>query len=194
MFKFAMGFLYVTPHGIIANMNQLARFLTASIFLLALDVRPVVAVFSESQIKSAYVLNFIKFAEWPAGANDELTLCVVGSNVLDGELSMLDGRKVGDRKLHVVQYAGTESNLNSCKAVFIGESEHRHFVSIIKALGDSSTLTVSDIEDFAENGGCIGLRYLDNRIVFEVNLATLRKSGLHLPGQLLNLAYYVFGR
>ena len=154
------------------------------------------AELSEGQIKSAYVLNFVKFAEWPVGskANDKVTLCVVGANVLGGALSALDGRKAGGRELRVVQYTNVDNELNSCHVVFIGESEQHHFVSIIKALGDSPALTISDIENFAEKGGGIGLLYRENKIIFEVNLASAQKSKLRLPAQLLNLASYIFGR
>jgi len=152
---------------------------------------------SEGQIKSAYVLNFTKFIEWPAGvigADGHVTLCVVGSDVLDGALLSLDGRKAGNRQLHVVQYANADANLNACHVVFIGESERHRFASIVKALGDSPALTISDIDNFAEKGGCIGLLYRENKIIFEVNLASAQKSRFRFPSQLLNLAASVFGR
>jgi hypothetical protein len=152
---------------------------------------------SEGQVKSAYVLNFAKFAEWPVGQvlpDNKLTLCVVGNNVLGGALSALDGRRAGSRELRVVQHANADENLSVCHIVFIGDSEQRRVIAIIKALGDSPVLTISDIEDFAERGGCIGLLYHENKIVFEVNVASTQKSKLHLPSQLLNLASYVFGR
>jgi hypothetical protein len=154
------------------------------------------AELSEDQIKAAYVFNFVKFVGWPAGvgADDKVTLCVVGSNVLGGALSGLDGRNAGGRQLHVIQHASTDENLSSCQVVFIGESEQRHFVAILKSLADTPTLTISDIEDFAEKGGCIGLLYRENKIIFEVNLASAQKSKLRLPAQLLNLASNVFGR
>jgi len=150
----------------------------------------------EGRIKSAYVLNFAKFVEWPNGTewvDDKVTLCVVGNDVLGGALEELDGRKAGGRELRVVQHSAA-SDLHSCQMVFIGESEQRRFGSIIKALGDSPVLTISDIDDFAEKGGCIGLRYREDKIVFEVNLASTQRLRLHLPSQLLNLASYVFGR
>ena len=151
---------------------------------------------TESQVKTAYVLNFVKFVEWPAGSigADKLTLCVVGNDVLGGALLGLDGRKAGGRELHVVQRRNAEDNLRDCNVVFIGASEHRRFLALVMALGDSPALTISDIENFAEKGGNIGLGFRDNKIVFEVNLASIRKSKLRLPGQLLNLASYVYGR
>ena len=180
---------------VILQIMPAIRFLIFSVLLLALDVRFAMAGLSEDQIKSAYVLNFINFAEWPAGAtaDNNVTLCVVGNNVLGGMLSTLDGSIEGKRKLHVVQYSSADSKLNRCQVVFIGESEQRHFVSIIKSLDAAPVLTISDIEDFAEKGGDIGLRYRDDKIVFEINLVSVQKSRLRLPGQLLLLASYVFG-
>lgn len=77
--------------------------------------------------------------------------------------------------------------------VFIGESAQRRLIPILKALANSPILTISDIENFAERGGGIGLLYRDNKIVFEINLASTQKARLRLPGQLLKLASYVFG-
>lgn len=151
---------------------------------------------SEDQIKSAYVFNFAKFVEWPAGSTGtgKLTICVIGSNVLGGALSTLDGRKAGNRELQVIQNLGAGDNLNICHLVYIGASEQRRFVSIIKSLGEKPPLTISDIENFAEKGGSIGFVYHANKIVFEINLASVQRSKLRLPGQLLNLASYVFER
>ena len=178
------------------HMNLIIRFLILSVLLLGLEIQPCIAELSESQVKAAYVLNFVKFTEWPVGSgtDSQVTLCVVGSNVLEGALAALNGRKVGGRELHVVNYANADSELGSCRVVFIGESEQRHFVPIIKSLGDFPQLTISDIDDFAEKGGCIGLRDLENKVVFEINLTPMQRLKLRFPGQLLNLASHVFGR
>ena len=151
---------------------------------------------SEDQIKSAYVYNFAKFVEWPAGAprDDKIVLCVVGNDVLGGTLSALEGRKAGGRELHIVQHTNASDSLNTCHLIYIGASEQRRFVAIIKALGETPALTISDIENFAEKGGSIGFVFRGNKIVFEVNFASVQKSKLRLPSQLLNLASYVFGR
>jgi hypothetical protein len=152
---------------------------------------------SADRVKSAYILNFARFVEWPdtpVRDDDRIKLCVVGSNVLGSVLLELDGRRVGSRELHVVQYANADRSLVDCHVVFIGASEERHLVSIIRSLEDAPVLTISDIDDFAERGGGIGLRYREDKIVFEINLASAQKARLRLPGQLLNLASRIFRR
>ncbi len=151
---------------------------------------------SEAQIKAAYLYNFAKFVEWPETLPQDapISLCVVGSNVLDGELQILNGRKAGEHELKVVQLGYADQNLSSCQLLFIGNSEQQRFVVTLKALNDASALTLSEIEDFAEKGGGISLLFRDNKVVFEVNLEPIRRAGLRLPGQLLNIATHVYGR
>lgn len=181
------------------RLNRRISALASKVFMLVFFAWPHLGLagnMTEDQIKSAYVFNFAKFVEWPAGTGttDKVTLCIIGNDVLGGSLAALDGRKAGNRELHVVKSPEADGHLNDCHLVFIGASEQRRFVAILKSLGDTPPLTISDIDDFSEKGGGIGLLYRENKIVFEVNLASVQKSKLRLPAQLLNLASYVFGR
>lgn len=152
---------------------------------------------SEAQIKAAYLYNFAKFVEWPEAAEPvtaDINLCVVGNNVLDGALQSLDGRKAGERSLKVTPHSSADTSLADCHLLFVGVSEQQRMVPILKNLGSAPVLTLSDIADFAEKGGGIALLFRDNKVVFEVNLESIRNAGLRLPGQLLNIATHVYGR
>ena len=167
------------------------------LFLFAgLGLQPCRAELTEVQIKSAYIFNFIKFAEWPAGAvrpGEKLKLCVIGNDQLYASLSELEGRRAGEYELHVAR-PGTGENWLSCQVLYIGEQEQRRLVPIIKSLGNAPVLTISDIPGFAERGGGIGLLQRNDRMLFEVNLASTRKAGLRLSSQMLNLAANIFGK
>jgi hypothetical protein len=162
--------------------------------LAGIGTMPCRAELSEPQVKSAYVFNFIKFVEWPAAAlaDNKIRLCVIGDNELRTLLAMLDGRRIGERELQVVPDAA--GSLNACHVLYIGDQERRRIPPIIKSLSNASVLTISDIPDFAERGGGIGLLHRDDRMLFEVNLASTRKAGLRLSGQMLNLAANIFGK
>jgi hypothetical protein len=154
------------------------------------------AELSELQVKSSYVFNFIKFVEWPSATikpGDKINLCVIGNNELQASLSALEGRKVGANTIQIIPHNGNES-LKTCHVLFIGEQEQRRLVPIIKSLGDAPVLTISDIPGFAERGGSIGLLNRNDKMLFEVNLASTRKAELRLSGQMLNLAANIFGK
>jgi hypothetical protein len=168
------------------------RFLLS--LLLATGMQNGRAELSEAQVQSAYIFNFIKFAEWPAAAikpGDKIRLCTVGGEGLRATLAALDGRKVGE---YLLQVMPGNSELASCHVLYIDAQEQRRYIPILKSLGTAPVLTISDIPDFAEHGGGIGLLRHNDKIVFEVNLASTRKAGLQLSGQMLNLAANIFGK
>ena len=76
------------------------------LFLLALtSAQPCHAGFSEQQVKSAYVLNFIKFVEWPPPAfrspKDPILLYVVGKDPIGDSIDGLNGKTVSGRQVVV---------------------------------------------------------------------------------------------
>lgn len=177
-------------------MKKVSRFIPVLFLFVWLDAKPCFAALSEVQIKSAYVYNFIQFVEWPINAvktNDKLKVCVIGDNELLTSLSTLNGRKAGEHELQVMR-ADSTAVWNTCHVLYIGEHEQRRFIPIIKSLGTAPVLTISDIPDFALRGGGIGLLYRNNKMQFEVNLASTRQAGLRLSSQMLNLAANVLGK
>lgn len=155
------------------------------------------AELTELQIESAYVFNFIKFVEWPPATlrdGEKLRLCVVGNEELHTSLATLNGRKAGAYELQVMPRSTDSLGYNACHVLYIDVQEQRRFIPILKSLGSRPVLTISDIPDFAERGGNIGLLYRENKVLFEINLASTRKAGLRLSSQMLNLAANVFGR
>ncbi|MBI5007895.1 MAG: YfiR family protein [Nitrosomonadales bacterium] len=179
-------------------MKNTPGFLLSLVLVLAtMAALPCRAELSELQVKSAYVFNFIKFVKWPASAvkpEGRIRLCVIGSKDLRASLATLDERRVGEYVLHVAPYPDSTEELNDCNVLYIGEHEQRRHLQIIKSLGNAPTLTISDIQGFAERGGGIGLLHRDEKLLFEVNLASTRKAGLQLSGQMLNLSANVFGK
>ena len=118
---------------------------------------------------------------------------MIGNDDLHASLSALDGRKVGEYEIQIVPHTGNEV-LNACHVLYIGEHEQRRLVPIIKSLGAAPVLTISDIPGFAERGGSIGLLNRNDKMLFEVNLASTRKAELRLSSQMLNLAANIFGK
>jgi hypothetical protein len=75
--------------------------------------------------------------------------------------------------------------------VFVGRAEQGRFKTVLAKLARLPILTVSDIGDFAQTGGMIGLVEAEPGIRFAINLAVARQANLKLSSQLLKLATIV---
>lgn len=152
------------------------------------------AEFDEYAVKAAYLYNFAKFVEWPpetlADADTPLRICIAGDNPFGGALATLSDKTVGSHRVEVRLVPAT-TGLDKCHIVFIGRAEQGRFKALLAKLGRLPILTVSDIGDFAQAGGMIGLVEADQRIRFDINLAATRQANLKLSSQLLKLATIV---
>ena len=150
--------------------------------------------FDEYAVNAAYLYNFAKYVEWPPGtfasADAPLLICIVGDNPFGDALAALSGKTVGDHPVEV-RHIPTAMGLDQCHVVFVGRAEQGRFKALLAKLARQPILTVSDISDFAQTGGIIGLVEADQRIRFDINLTATRQAHLKLSSQLLKLATIV---
>lgn len=151
---------------------------------------------SEYQVKAAFIYNFVRFVEWPADApamrDRDFSVCIVGQDPFGAAFASVEGRLVSGRPLRVRRDVRLD-DAATCHVAFIPESEERRYQALLKFLGTTPILTISDIEGFAEAGGAIGLFVLDNRLKFDANFATLQRTNLKVSSQVLRLARTVYG-
>jgi len=165
--------------------------------LQPLRAEAVAAEFSAPQVKAAFLYNFAKFVDWPAGAfateRSPLVLGVLGQDpVGDAATELLAGKTVKGRPLEIRSVSSPEEAIR-CHLLFISSTELSLLDRTLPALQRHSVLTVSDGERFAELGGVIGLMTVDQRIRFEINAQAARDAGLEISSQLLSLATTVHG-
>jgi hypothetical protein len=78
--------------------------------------------------------------------------------------------------------------LSACDVLLIGDSESGRLPEVIAAVADDPVLTVSELPEFAELGGMVCLRKVDNKLRFDVNVAAARRAGIALAVDVLQLA------
>ena len=146
---------------------------------------------SEAQLRAAYLVNFLKYVEWPAtstGAN----ICVLGRDSLAGPLASYEGRLIQGREIRIRRVSQPEQ-LADCQEVFVPDGDEERFAGAIRNLGRQPVLTVGENARFVEQGGGVALVRVDNRLVFDVNLPVLQRAGLKVSPQMLRLARDVVG-
>jgi hypothetical protein len=151
----------------------------------------------ESDVKAAFILNFIKFVEWPSSAfsspEDPILISVVGNDPMGDSIDGLGGKTVSGRKV-VVRKAGNLASLERCHILFVGASEKASLAPALGAVQRWPVLTVGDFEGFAGRGGTIGFIRQENRVGFEINEESARKAGLKVNAKLLYLGKSVRSR
>lgn len=147
----------------------------------------------EFQVKAAFLLNFARFVEWPAGAlvEDTFTIGILGRDTFGSALDSLAGKTVRGRRVVVRRYEDPE-DAREAAILFISASEKRVLPRILKTLRGNSILTVGDTKDFGRSGVMINLLLLHKRVGFEINLAAAQRDGLQISSNLLKLAQGVF--
>lgn len=146
---------------------------------------------SEAQLRAAYLVNFLKYVEWPA-ANAGATICVLGRDTLAAPLATYEGRAILGRVIRI-RRVNQPDQLADCQEVFVPEGDEERFAGAIRNLGRQPVLTVGENARFVEQGGGVALVRVDNRLVFDVNLGALQRAGLKVSPQMLRLARDVVG-
>ena len=149
----------------------------------------------EYQVKAAFLLNFVKFIEWPPEAFQSerapITLCVFGHDPFDSALDdIIRGRTVNNRAI-LARRINELRDLKSCQLVFVSAAEDKRLPEVLNSLKDTSAIVVGEGESFAERGGGIQFFLEDNRLRFAVNVEAVQKARLRLSSKLLALARIV---
>ena len=152
------------------------------------------------QVKAAYLYNFAKFVRWPDDVFEDdkapVLIGVLGNDpfghVLDDTVK---GKKIGERPIQIQRFDWNKeedrSRLLDCHVLYISSSEQYRFDDIHEALDKHPMLLVGDVEDFAANGGMIGLMLEKGRIRFQINRVAVARAKLRISARLLKLARIV---
>lgn len=151
----------------------------------------------EYEVKAVFLYNFARFVEWPAATAKDSEPFVIGVLGDDPFGELLDeavrGERVGARRLQVKRIARIEEAAQ-CDQVFIAKSEQHRLGEILKNLGTRPILTVSDIPQFAEQGGMVGLVSSGGRTKLRINLEAAKAADLSISSKLLRPAEIVTTR
>ncbi len=143
-------------------------------------------VTTEVQLKAAYLVNFLKYVEFP-GNRTSVTLCLFGRDSVGPYLARYEGRQIAGRELHIRKVSSPEQ-LADCQELFIPDTEESRVPAVLRWVGKQAILTVSDSETFIRDGGVISLVRAEGRLQFEVSPEALGRANLKASSQMLRLA------
>ncbi len=181
-----------------ASTFPLIVLLSISVFCLA----PSFAAGPDSReyvLKAGYIYNFTKFIKWPDRANGEiekkgLNLCSAGEDPFGNILSKLAQKlKKKKNKLLIIPRVSIKK-MAQCHILFVSQSEESRLDQILFRVKEYPVLVIGDTPGYAEKGVGINFYLQKNKIRFEINREALKKAGLAVSSELLNLGRIVPGR
>lgn len=170
--------------------NLLSTFLI--LFAFFSSIQALYAQVTEYKIKAAYLFNFAKFVEWPESSfpdsSETIKIGILGQDPFLETLNQtVAGKTVKGRKFTVRRFKKVQ-DLEFCHILFISASERRRLPQIIRKIKGSSTLTVSEVNNFIDSGGIIRLLNKDNKVRFEIGLPAAQQADLKISSRVLRLA------
>lgn len=143
---------------------------------------------NEYSVKAAFLINFLKFIEWPDKSGPYL-IEVAGKNPFGTYLENLAKKStINGRKVIVTN--GRQSNGLVPSILFVPASEQEHFGDYLHYQG-KSTIVIGEYPGFAKKYGAINFIADRDRIAFEINRKLAKPSGVKISSRLLQLAKIV---
>jgi hypothetical protein len=143
------------------------------------------------QVKAAFVYQFTRYVQWPAGvppAGVPFSVCVVAQSTVRQAIGqVLEGEQVEGRPIRLTSPATPEA-ARACQVLYVEARSMAQGEPMLAAVQRSPVLTISDASEFAGNGGHIQLVRDGTRVRFDLNQTSARECGLTLRSQLLRVA------
>lgn len=144
---------------------------------------------SEYEIKAAFLYNFVRLVEWPAGAsNGSMRICIAGPHPIQERIEeTVRGETVEGQPLTVRSILQPDAG---CDVLFIP----RRFAAAeeyLRAVENRPVLTVGESPEFIQQGGIVNFFLDGKRVRFEINPTAATRVNLRISSRLLQLARLV---
>jgi hypothetical protein len=170
----------------------------AALGVAALAARPAAQASAsiEDDVKAAYLFNFTKFVEWPAGSftgtSDPLNVCVAGdAAVLRAVEQAIAGERVEGRPLKLV--TPPPADTAGCHMLYLGRGATDR-ARLIAAAERRPILIVGDAPRILQQGAAIAFLVEERRVRFDIDPAAAARAGLKVSSKLLRVARHVVER
>ena len=143
----------------------------------------------EYDVKAAFLLNFMRYVEWPPASRDvpAFGLCTLQPDPFGARLDAAATGEYWEGRPITVRRVATLRNVD-CHVLFVPNSAMPAFRSLQKELSTQAVLTVGESADFLQRGGMIQFHVDSNRVRFSINARSANAAGLRVGSRLLRLA------
>lgn len=146
----------------------------------------------EPELKAAILVNMLLFVDWPAPPGrspDRLTVCHLAAGPVATALEQLGGKLLKGQPLQVMR--ADAATLGECHVLYLSPTDATGLPALASSLPASGILLVGDSPGYLQRGVMLNLEIEGGRVVFDVDLRSVRRAGLTISSKVLRLARHV---
>ena len=145
----------------------------------------------EYKIKAGYLYNFTKFVTWTDVNPATFNICILGNDPFGELIDPIEQQSVMGRPIKLFRLDSLKGSKKHphCHIIFVSNS----FEDMPVAQDVDNTLVVGESGEFISQGGMIGFVNKQGKIKLQINLKTIKQSGLKISAKLLEVADVVKG-
>lgn len=147
--------------------------------------------YEDNKVKAVFIQHFLRYFQWPGDdTSAAYQIVFIGDSPLFPLMEQIAKKTtVNGRQLIVNRFENTDfSAIDKCHILFISEPGEIPLEEVLERTRRRHILTVSTQEGAARKGVAVNFVPRDERVTFEINMGTVRKTGLNPSSQLLKLA------
>jgi hypothetical protein len=144
----------------------------------------------ETTLKALFIYNFTKHIEWPdpKSSADKFSIVVYGqSDITEKLTALLKNRKIQDKAIEIIESTNKEA-LAKASIIFIPQGKIGNAIELENSIEKRGILYISEEIKMPIKGSCINLTIKNNKMKFELNEILLKKEGLKVSNQLIELS------
>lgn len=172
--------------------SRSCRMLCALAMLLVASLAQAQRQAPEPELKAAILVNLLLFVDWRAQATqpqDRLTACYLDSGPVAAALLEFDGKLLKGKPLRVMRV--DLAQVGGCHLLYVSPLEASYLTQLPPYLKKGGVLLAGDSTGYLQRGVMLNLDIERGRVVFDIDLQTVRQAGLTVSSKVLRLARYV---
>lgn len=146
---------------------------------------------SQEKAYALLIMNFAKNIQWPSQhIGTTFTIGVMGYPPLISEMQILSQAKLIGGKQIILKEINSPADAVDCEILFVPAFKSKKLPEILRTIGTSSTLIVTNA--FQLNPGS-GINFLlkDGKLAFQISSKTIEARGLKVPLSIKNMGTVV---
>ncbi len=147
----------------------------------------------EHQVKTGFIYSIAKFTQWDFSKKpgNRFVIGIYRTRAFDLDIEALNNKSIRGRTV-VIEQLRSDADISNCQIVIVGDVGSETIRRYASQCKNSGTMLIGESENFAKDGGTIGLILKDGNVRFQVNLQSAESARVSFSSKLLILAEQVF--